>query len=385
MNDRPRVLRVIGRLNIGGPARQAVFLNHALPQRGFDAHLISGSEAPGEGRIDPGPERVTVIASMRREIRLVDDLAAFRSIDRFVSAWRPDVVHTHQAKAGALARVAGSRRRVPAMVHTFHGHVLEGYFSRPASRVFIEVERRLAKRTHALVAVSLAIRDELLELGIGRPSQWHVVPVGVVLDSLLETRHSPQQARVSLGLPVGGPLVGIVGRLVPIKDHATFLAAAARIVARRPDVKFVVAGDGELHARLKQRAIATLGDRVRFLGWVDDLESLFAALDLVVLTSRNEGTPVSLIEAGAMGRAVVATCVGGVADVVDDGRTGILVPVGDPDAVAVAVGSLLDNMARRDAMGAAAREYVRGRFSTEALLDHLTDLYHDLLSQKGQR
>jgi glycosyltransferase involved in cell wall biosynthesis len=352
-------------------------MHNELPKRGMARHLLVGAEDPREGRVDPGSDDVTVVPELHRRIDPVADARAYRRIDRFVTAWRPDVVHTHMAKAGALARAAANRRGVPAIVHTFHGHVLEGYFPRPIAEGFVLAERELAKRTHALLAVAPEIRDDLLARGVGRPSQWHVVPVGVELDELLTATLDVGDARSTLGLPPG-PSVGIVGRLVAIKDVETFLAAARRIAVTRPDVTFVVAGDGDRRDAL-EAAARPLGDRVRFLGWVEDLPTLYAALDVVVLTSRNEGTPFSLIEAGAARRPAVATDVGGVREVVLHERTGLLVPPGDAAAVAAAVGSLLDEPRRAETFGDSARTHVRERYSATALVDNLVALYTDLL------
>ena len=174
----------------------------------------------------------------------------------------------------------------------------------------------LAKRTDALVSVSTRVRDELLALGIGTPGQWRVVPLGLELGDLLRGPAERSASRAALGLPPQDQLVGIVGRLAAIKDHGTFLAMAAKLAAARPDVSFVVAGDGALRESLEATARSLLGTRIRFLGWATDLPVLYGALDVVVLTSRNEGTPVALIEAGAAGRPVVATDVGGVAEVI---------------------------------------------------------------------
>jgi glycosyltransferase involved in cell wall biosynthesis len=377
--NEPRVLRAITRLNIGGPARQAALMHRELPRHGFASHLLVGGEDPREGHIDAGPTGVTEVADLHRRIDPLADVRAYGAIDRFIRAWRPDVLHTHMAKAGALARTSASRRGVGAIVHTFHGHVLEGYFPKPVARTFVLAERRLARRTDALVAVAPEIRDELLFLGVGRRSQWHVIPVGVELDSLLDSRVDRSDARRTLGLSAEGRAVGIVGRLVPIKDHRVFLDAAARLALTHPDVSFVVAGDGELRETLEAQA-RPLGDRVRFLGWALDLPTLYAAFDVVVLTSKNEGTPFSLIEAGASGRPSVATDVGGVREVVLDGETGVLVPPGDAEAVAAATAGLLDDADRATAYGEAARAHVRQRYAATSLVGNLTSLYSDLLS-----
>jgi glycosyltransferase involved in cell wall biosynthesis len=377
-------MRVITRLNVGGPARQAILLTDAIRARGFVTELVWGSVGPGEGEIPPPPGAPnTHIRELKRELRPADDVRTLLRLVRLMRTRRPDVVHTHMAKAGALGRLAARRAGVPVVIHTFHGHVLEGYFSGWKSRAFLATEHRLARMSDALVAVSPAVRDELLALGIGRPGQWRVIPVGLDLHDLLSCEVDRAQAREALGLPETGPVVGIVGRLVAIKDHVTFLDAASRVARERPDVTFIVAGDGELRSQLEVRARHLLGDRCRFLGWVMDLPTLYAALDVVVLTSRNEGTPVALIEAGAAGKPAVATRVGGVADVVQDGKTGLLVQPGDPQAVAAGISALLDDPGRARALGEAAKREVGSRFTIERLADDLAGLYSELLARKG--
>lgn len=385
MTDPVRVVHVVTRMNIGGPARHLITLLPLLRERGFEPLLVHGMADPDEGELLPDGERVSRLPALRRPIDPLADLRALRELRRIVTRLRPRVVHTHMAKAGALGRLAAHRARVPVVVHTFHGHVLDGYFPWPVARAFLAAERSLARRTTALVAVSNAVRDELLALGIGREEQWHVVPVSLELDGLLGTPPSRAKARRSLGLPSGGKAVGVVGRLVPIKDHETFFRAAARLLRERDDVTFVVAGDGEHRRALEARARELLGDRVRFLGWVHDLAGLYAALDVVVLTSRNEGTPVSLVEAGAAGRPVVASRVGGVPEVVADGKTGILVPPADPAATAAAVRRLLDDPALARAMGEAARASLPSRFSADRLVDDLAALYDRLLGRARSR
>ncbi len=380
MTDRPTVLRMITRLNIGGPARHAAFLTRALSERGFGTELVSGVEAPHEGRIDPGTD-VTLVPSLRRPVDPRADARALRAISQLVARRRPDVVHTHLAKAGAVGRLASHRAGVPVVVHTFHGHVLDGYFPGPAARAFLAAERALARRSTALVAISGAIRDELLTIGIGEESRWRVIPLGLELDDLLALGPDPKAIRADRGLPVDTPVVGIVGRLAPIKDHDTFLRAAVRIAAARPDVAFAVVGDGELRARLGSRARQLLGDRVRFTGWVDDLPSLYGALEVVALTSRSEGTPAALIEAAAAGRPAVATRVGGVADVVRDGETGALVAPGDDVALAGEILRVLDDPALARGRGEAARAHVRDRFSACRLADDVAALYEELLGR----
>jgi glycosyltransferase involved in cell wall biosynthesis len=375
----PRLTRVITRLNIGGPARQEIPLSEALARLGLDDELVHGVVGPHEGEL-PVPEGVTHhrLRSLERSIFPVRDARAFRALVRHLRERKPDVVHTHMAKAGALGRAAAKRASVPVVVHTFHGHVLEGYFSGVRSRAILSTERMLARSTDALVAVSPAVRTELLDLGVGAEERWHVVPLGLDLRPFQNLPRS-EDARRKLGLPLQGPIIGCVGRLVPIKNHEAFLDAAARVLREEPGATFVVAGDGELRGALQGRAARTLGDRCRFLGWVLDLPALYAALDLVVLTSRNEGTPVALLEAGVAGRPVVATNVGGVSDAVEDGITGSLTPPGSPDAVARAILTLLRDPERMRRMGALAAARLPQRHSLDRTAKSLAKLYEELL------
>ena len=381
--SRPGLMRIVTRLNIGGPARQVLMLHRELPARGFDCELVSGAPQGEEGSFPPPAERYVLVESLRRETDFRADARAIGTLTALMRQWRPDIVHTHTTTAGGLGRIAGRRAKVPILVHTFHGHVLSGYLSGIQTRALLEAERFLARRTDALVTVSARVRDELLALGIGRPEQWHVVPLGLELGDLLAGPAPAAASRAALGLPPNGPLVGIVGRLAAIKDHESFLRAAGRVADARPDVTFVVAGDGALRAGLEAQALRLLGDRVRFLGWVTDLPRLYGALEVVVLTSRNEGTPVALIEAGAAGRPAVATDVGGVPDVVRDGVTGFVVPPGDHEAVAARILALLEHPETAAAMGEAGREWVRSRFAAERLVEDLIALYAGLLEAKG--
>lgn len=378
----PHAVRVITRLNVGGPARQEISLTRGLRDRGWRAELVTGVEGPAEGRIEPTGLSVTLVPTLQREPNIRRDRAAARALRHLIQERSPDVVHTNLAKAGALGRWAAHRAGVPVIVHTFHGHVLDGYFSRGRRRAYLEVERRLAGWSDALLAVSAATRDELLGLGIGRPDQWHVMPLGIELESLEREPPSAAEARASLRLPPSGPVVGIVGRLVPIKDHETFLLAAREIVRSRPETTFAIAGDGEMRPALERRARELgLGESVRFLGWVQDLPMLYAATNLVVLTSRNEGTPVSLIEASTAGKPVVATRVGGVPEVVQDGRTGFLVQAREPAAVARQVLRILETPELGASFGRVGRASTPERFSAARLAERTDELYRELVER----
>lgn len=382
-NAPPRVLLLVTRL-VGGAAHSAMILSEELRREGFDVGIISGVEREGDLSV-PTDIPHFVLRSLKRAVGPINDFRAFRSLLDVFRRQRPDVVIAHMSKVGVLGRIAARRTGVPVVVRIYHGHVLRGHFSAPANTSIRLIERALAHWTDALVAVSGSVKNDLLRLRVGAPSQWHVIPLGVDLPSFNSEGLDKETARRHLGLPVQGPVVGTVGRLTPVKDHATFLQAAQLIKRQHPTVAFAVAGDGELRERLEQQARKLLGDRVLFLGWMSDLKSLYAALDVVVLTSRQEGTPRVLIEAGAAARPVVATRVGGVAEVVRDGETGLIVSPGDSTAVAEATLRLLGDPLLAEAMGKAARSRVSENYSARQFGKGVADLLLKLLSEHSAR
>ena len=382
-----RVARVIARLNIGGPAQHAILLAAGLDRTRFATTLVTGVVGRGEGDfsgmahargVDP-----VVIPELGRAIHPARDLMALIKLVRLFRALRPDIVHTHTAKAGTLGRLAARFARVPVKIHTFHGHVLEGYFPRPVTRAFLEIERRLARTTDRLVTVSPRLKAQLLAMGIGRPEQVEVVPLGLDLERFRRALPASPTLRPSLGLAEGAPLLGIVGRLVPIKDHATLFRALARLHAEGRIAHLAVVGDGEERVRLEGLARSLgLGLQIHFLGWRVDLETILGELDVVICASRNEGTPVALIEAMAAGIPVLSTDVGGVVDLVTHGLTGWLVSPGDPDAMARGIRHLLDDGPLRGRLAAAGREVALDRHEVACLISRVEVLYTDLLPKK---
>lgn len=379
--DRPRVVRLITRLNVGGPARQALLLTRELAID-YPTTLAAGRPTEREGEL-LHPEVPVRYVPLVRPLRPDADTRAALAVRRLLCETRPALIHTHMAKAGTVGRWAASTVSPrPRTVHTFHGHIFEGYFSPAVQRTFLEIERRLARRTDVLIAISDAIREDLLALGIGRPRQYRVIPLGFDLRPFLEIDEPRGDLRRSLGLARDVPLVGIIGRLVPIKDHVMLLNAVARL----PAVHVAVIGDGELRADLEARvATMRLGDRVHFTGWAMDIATVISDLDVVVLTSKNEGTPVSLIEAAACGRPSVATKVGGVGMVVEHGVNGYLTRPGDPEHLATALEQLLADPAGRRRMGEAGRARVREQFSQERLLRDIRELYAELTDASWSR
>ncbi|MEO5679964.1 MAG: glycosyltransferase [Acidimicrobiales bacterium] len=369
------VLRLATRLNIGGPARHCLVLTKGLADE-FPTTLAAGTPPPEEGEL--GDADVTVRRlPLARSLHPTADARALGATRALLRELQPRILHTHMAKAGMVGRTsAATVRPRPATVHTFHGHVLDGYFSAPAQRAFLTAERLLARGTDRLVAVSPQVRDALLGLGIGSPGRWRVVPLGLDLSSFASVRGPTGRLRTRLGLGPDVPLVGAVGRLVPIKDLATLV----RAVARLDSVHLALIGDGEQRGQL-EALVASLGlaGRVHLPGWADDVAAWVADLDVVALTSRNEGTPVALIEALAAGRPVVATSVGGVPFVVRDGITGWLVPPGDPAAVADALHAALADPAAANERAAAGRAEVLVRFASARLISDVRMLYRELV------
>src|SRR5215204_674165 len=416
-----KVLRIIARLNVGGPARHVAWLEAGLRGRGVESLLVAGVVPPGEDDMGYFAEslgvRPYVIPQMSREISPRDALASWK-LFRLMLRERPDLVHTHTAKAGTVGRVAGllyrwltpaaliGKPRACRFVHTYHGHVFHSYYGRWKTRVFIAVEQALARlATDRIVVISPQQLEEIHgRFRVGRREQFEVIPLGLdtrAFDDWPARRHA---LRHEWGAGEGDILIGIVGRLTEVKNHRLFLEAAALFKkrrafeaesgGRRPEgagrVRFVVVGDGHLRAELEAHAGALgLLDDVEFAGLRDDPENFYPALDVVALTSRNEGTPLTLIEAMANARACVATAVGGVVDLLGGVaeqelrrphawqvcERGIQVRPGDPEAFADALAHLIADGELRRALGARGREYVERNYSVERLVADVRRLY----------
>jgi glycosyltransferase involved in cell wall biosynthesis len=388
-SGKTRVLRVIARMNIGGPAYHVSMLSGRLDPDRFTTLLVHGRTAAGEGSFEHLAEsegcRVALVPGLRPEIRPLDDLRALFGLVGAIHRFRPQILHTHTAKAGFLGRLAGvlAPGPRPIIVHTYHGHVLEGYFGGAQSAIYSFLERQLARISDCLVAVSQATVDDLLRLRVAPPSRFRVVPIGLDLDRFLRPdREAATRFRALSGAARDEVLVAYVGRLVPIKRLDLILRAVAAGRDRGAPLRLAVVGDGPSRPELELLARRLgIADTVRFLGYMTDVGPATAAADLAILASENEGTPVSLIEAGAAGRPAVATAVGGVPDVVVPGA-GVLVPRGDSTALADALSRLASDSGLREEMGVRAREHVTRRFSIERLLADMEALYDELLDQR---
>jgi glycosyltransferase involved in cell wall biosynthesis len=389
IEDRIKVLRIIGRLNVGGPAIHVVNLTAGLDPHRYLSLLVAGSENEAEGsmldfalshgvRPTVIPEMVTAFSLAPRDVKALLKLYALMRQER------PDIVHTHTAKAGFLGRAAARLAGVPIIVHTFHGHVLHGYYGAMKNQLLRRVEQSLASVTDRLVTVSEQVRQDLVGYGIAKAEKISVVPLGFDLDPFLNSHAQQGQFRREMGLSDEHKLVGIVGRIFPIKNHALFLESAARIAAQEPAARFVIVGDGVFRPNLENQARElSITDRVLFTGWRRDLPRICADLNVLVVSSDNEGTPVSAIEAMASSCPVVATRVGGLPDLIEDQKSGRLVPPRDAEALARAVLDLLSNPQTACELGQNAMEAVRQRFTVQRLLSDIDHLYTELLEEKA--
>ena len=347
------------------------------PQR-FDHRLLVGTVEPDEADYlelrAPDVEAVRV-PGLGRAVRPTDDLLAFRHVARAMKEFRPHIVHTHTAKAGVLGRIPAITRRVPGRVHTFHGHLLHGYFSPAKTRAVVLVERSLARRTTTLAVVGARVRDDLLAARIGRPEQYVVVPPGVPEPRVV----ARESARDELRLPPEVPIVAFVARMTAVKRPERFAEMARLVSAAHPDVHFAIAGEGSLLGELREQC-APLGDRVHFLGWQADVGVVYSAANVVALTSDNEGMPVSLIEAAMCERPAVTTDVGSAAEVIAHDETGFVTTL-DAAAIADAVGRLVDSPELAAKMGDAAGARARAQFSTTRLVADTEAIYEKIAAK----
>jgi glycosyltransferase involved in cell wall biosynthesis len=410
-DSRIRVVRVIDRLNIGGPAKHVVWLTAGLCDDEFETTLITGTVPPGEGDMSyfarDAELEPLVISQMSRELSPRDIVVVGKLVHHFLKL-KPQIIHTHKAKAGAAGRTAATiykwmtpsalwlRPRQCSIVHTYHGHVFHSYYGPLKTRVFLMIERVLARVcTDRIIVVSEQQRREICEsFRVGRPRQFRVVPLGLEIDELGEPGG---RLRKEFGIQSNEVTVGIVGRLCEVKNHAMLLEAAAHLINMRTGrpPRFLIVGDGHLRVDVERQARELgIAGNVLFTGFREDATALYPDLDIVALTSLNEGTPLTLIEAMGSGRPIVATEVGGVIDVMgsrkmsQDGFTiwdhGVTAPSRDAHAFARALQFLIERPELRRLMGERGRSFVRGNLSKDRLVSDIESIYRALVDQSPE-
>lgn len=391
MAERIRVLRVIARLNVGGPALHVSYLTKGLATKGYDTTLVAGEITHGEDSMDFVADELGIdvvhVPQLHREISPLHDPVSIRRLVDEMRRVRPHILHTHTAKAGAVGRVAAllaGDARPPVVVHTFHGHVLRGYFDPVRTQFFRETERTLARHTTKLVAVGPEVRDDLVELGVAPPEKFTVIRLGIDLGNrVLPDEHRGELRRL-FGIPEDRFVIGWLGRMTAIKRVQDVIASFAALRRRGVEATLCLVGDGPDREAAEQLAneLGVVRD-VLFVGYQRDVAPYYAFIDALVLTSANEGTPVVAIEALAAGKPVVSTRVGGVSDVVVDEEDGLLVAPGDVEGLASALERLASDRDLRARFGAAGRERVVPRYRVERLVDDTDRLYRELLTAQS--
>ncbi|CAI4032268.1 Glycosyltransferase family 4 protein [Nitrospira tepida] len=382
------VIHVITRLDHGGSAENTMLTMLGHDRSHFRPMLVVGDpdrwSAQGgleatwqQGhRLNQAGAPWIIIKDLVRHPSPIRDLKSLWALLCLFRRTKPAIVHTHTSKAGALGRIAAWLASVPVIVHTPHGHVFYGHFSRPVSWLFLQIERILALVTTHFIALTTAERDDHVVRMVGRAEDWSVIPSGIDLARFRSVEPRPDRRPVLFHCPVDSILVGTVGWLTEVKGHRRLIEAFARLAPSRPSLFLVIIGTGELHDDLAALASRLdIGDRVRFLGHRHDIAECLAALDLFVFPSQNEGMGRALIEAMAAALPVVATNVGGIPGIIEQGRTGLLVPPGDSPALAAAMAELLDDPVRAQAMGQAARESIGAEFNAAGMVRAVESVY----------
>jgi glycosyltransferase involved in cell wall biosynthesis len=395
----PRVIRILNRLAVGGPVLNATYLTKYLSPE-FETILVVGEKEEHEKSADYLAHQLGIsyvsIPGMGRSINPAGDFLAYNQLKKLIKNFKPDIVHTHAAKPGALGRLAASASGVPAIVHTFHGHVFHSYFNSIKSGFFINTERYLARKTHVIVAISEQQKKELAnDFRIAPYDKFKVIPLGFDLDRFHTFQDQKRMKfRKEFGLNDDEIAIGIIGRLVPVKNHYLFLKAVKHLLNNATKkIKAFIIGDGETREDLENIARESgIGYSTQyspehphpliFTSWRSDIDVINAGLDIICLTSFNEGTPVSLIEAQAANKPVVSTRVGGISDIVIEGETALLANVEETEKFCDHLLRLVQDDELRGRLGRNSKNHVLERFSYQRLVKDMAHLYYELLDKK---
>ncbi|HBS86610.1 MAG: hypothetical protein A2W91_20550 [Bacteroidetes bacterium GWF2_38_335] len=398
----PRILRIINRFNLGGPTYNAANLTKYLEPE-FETLLVGGMKDETEDSSEFILEKLgitpVIIPEMRREINPRHDLIAYNKIKKIIKDFKPDIVHTHAAKAGTIGRLAAYNCKVPVIVHTFHGHVFHSYFKSYTTTIFKKIERQLAKKSTKIIAVSENQKDELAnKYKITKAENIEVIPLGFDLSRFHENMYEKRrQFRTEYNIKDDEVAIGIVGRLVPIKNHEFFLESIKSIKNKtNSPIRVFIVGDGESRESLIQKTkdlkldfvfngdLKTKSATITYTSWIKDVDYVYAGMDIIALTSLNEGTPVSLIEAQASNRAIISTNVGGIENIVIPGKTALLSKNGSLKDFSGKLLELVNNEQLRLDISSDGWDFVKNKFHYEQLMDNMRNLYYKLLKDNAK-
>jgi glycosyltransferase involved in cell wall biosynthesis len=385
-----KVLRIINRFNIGGPTYNATFLTRFLSDE-FETLLVGGLPEEGESDsmhiLEEYNVQAILIKEMKRKPNFFSDRKTLQKLKDIIREFQPDIVHTHASKAGALGRKAAFDMNVPIVVHTFHGHVFHSYFGRFKTELYKFIERRLARKSSGIIAISELQSQELSQVHkITDRSRIQVIPLGFDLlkfnNNLIQKR---EKTRRDFNLEKDQIAVAIIGRLAPIKNHELFFEIV-KIVHKESskNLVFFVVGDGELRPIIEEKVkfLNDLGLDIRFTSWIKDIASFNAGMDVICLTSKNEGTPVSIIEAQASQVSVISTDVGGVRDIIADNQSGFIVPKDNARIFADKLLILIENESIRKEFGENGWQFVRDKFHYSRLVKDMEVYYKNLMGEQ---
>ena len=397
----PRVLRILNRLIIGGPAINATYLTKYMTD--FDTKLVIGGKDDHEEEATHLTDMLGIepvyVPHMKRAINPLNDRIAYNEVRDLIRKFKPDIIHTHAAKAGVIGRLAASSCNVPVILHTFHGHVFHSYFSKMQTNSFIMIERYLAKKSSGIIAISESQKKELANVyNICEPEKIEIIPLGLDIDKFIENPEKKRaEFRKKFFIEDDEIAIGIIGRIVPVKNHQLFIAAADKLrKLTNKKLKFLIIGDGDIRAHIQAECIKRHFDYVYypdeqrsayiiFTSWQTQIDHVLDGLDIVALTSHNEGTPLSLIEAQAAGKPLVSTNVGGVLDVVNPQLKNFITPPGDEGKFANALLQLVENEHMRKSIGERGREFALSKFSYQRLVKDMNEYYYRLLEESKKR
>lgn len=396
----PRILRIHNRIVIGGPTLNVLNLTKYLAP-GYETMLVAGEKEDHEKDASALAHAMNIepvlVSEMGRSVSAKNDVAAYNRIKKLIKQFKPDIVHTHAAKPGLIGRLAAASCKVPVIVHTFHGHVFHSYFSKTKTRLIINTERYLATKANAIVAISEQQKKELaLDFKIAREKKFRIIPLGFELDRFtLDQDEKRYRFRSEFKVADDEIAIGITGRLVPVKNHEVFLKGLSHVLKNTgKKVRAFIIGDGETRQQLEAWATAlnipytAAGDSfdanksLVFTSWRGDIDVINAGLDIVALTSLNEGTPVSLIEAQASNKPIVSTRVGGIQDIVIENETALLSGIHDQQLFSDNLLQLVNNDELRNRMGSTGSDWVIKKFSAQRLANDMDHLYQALLRKK---